>query len=121
MSEKNLTIIVPAKPDSFNKRNKHWQAIKLAKVNWDKIKYIAIYESGKIAQITHYAEVKSIVRLPKNPDEKTPKCRVNICDSWKAVKCEKRQKGDIVVRSTRYTQFLDFHKQELLKYSQFFI
>lgn len=121
MSEKNLTIIVPAIPGSFSKRNKYWKAIILAKAKWDKIKYIAIYESGKISKITHYAEVKDIERLPKRPDEKTPKCKVNIIDSWKEVNCEQRQKGDIVVRSTRYSSFLDFKNQNIRKYSEFFI
>lgn len=120
MSDKALTIIVPAKPENFSSKSRHWKAIRIAKKNWASIKYIAIYQSGKVAKITHFAEVKDIVRLPKNPDEKSPKCKINIQNSWKPVNCEKRQKGDVVVRSSRYSAYLDFNNHNTVKYSDFF-
>ena len=57
------TIVCPAHPEGFEKEflNRHrWYAIRISKKVIPRLRYIAIYVSRPICQITHYGRIRSI-------------------------------------------------------------
>lgn len=68
MSEILDTIVVPARPKGFGEvfigENK-WPNLKIDKNKLLHVKYIAVYQTGPVSAITHYAEIESFQPLPR--------------------------------------------------------
>lgn len=60
------TIVVPAHPKGFNEvfvKEHRWPNVKIDRRRVESVKYIAVYQTGPISAITHYAEIASFKAL----------------------------------------------------------
>lgn len=79
------TIIVPARSEGFDRvfiGENCWYSIRIKESKIPDLKYIAGYQVAPISAITHVAEIKEIVRSPKDPTKykvifKAPAQKIN--------------------------------------------
>ncbi|KAB2770258.1 MAG: hypothetical protein AB7I42_08500 [Bradyrhizobium sp.] len=60
------TIVVPAHPKGFNEvfvKEHRWPNVKIDRRRIENVKYIAVYQTGPVSAITHYAEIASFEAL----------------------------------------------------------
>jgi hypothetical protein len=60
------TIVVPAHPKGFGEvfvKEHRWPNVKIDRRRIESIKYIAVYQTGPVSAITHYAEIASFKSL----------------------------------------------------------
>lgn len=60
------TIVVPAHPKGFNEvfvKERRWPNVKIDHRRIENVKYIAVYQTGPVSAITHYAEIESFKAL----------------------------------------------------------
>jgi hypothetical protein len=60
------TIVVPAHPKGFGDvfvKERRWPNVKIDRRRIDNVKYIAVYQTGPVSAITHYAEIASFKPL----------------------------------------------------------
>ncbi|MGD8305982.1 MAG: hypothetical protein PVF17_04955 [Ignavibacteria bacterium] len=108
------TIVVPARPDGFEKvflGQNCWYAIRISSSMINRIKYIAGYQANPVSAITHYAEVD---RIEKYQDGikyivyfKGSATKIN------PIELGKRAKG-VAPQAPRYTNFKKLLKAKTL-------
>lgn len=72
-SDQYDTIVVPAKPDGFEKvflKNNEWYSVAIYENKINSLKYIAAYISQTKQKITHYAEIDRIETSPYDEKKK---------------------------------------------------
>lgn len=60
------TIVVPAHPKGFGEvfvKERRWPNVKIDRRRIESVKYIAVYQTGPVSAITHYAEIASFKAL----------------------------------------------------------
>lgn len=60
------TIVVPAHPKGFDQvfvKEHRWPNVKIDRRKIESVKYIAVYQTGPVSAITHYAEITSFNAL----------------------------------------------------------
>ena len=68
VSEISDTIVVPARPKGFKEvfiGEGMWPNLKIDKNKLCQVKYIAVYQTGPVSAITHFAEVERFEALPR--------------------------------------------------------
>jgi hypothetical protein len=62
------TIVVPAHPKGFDEvflKEHRWPNVKIDRRRIEIVKYIAVYQTGPVSAITHYAEIGSFTSLKR--------------------------------------------------------
>jgi hypothetical protein len=60
------TIVVPAHPKGFGEvfvKERRWPNVKIDRRRTESVKYVAVYQTGPVSAITHYAEIGSFKPL----------------------------------------------------------
>ena len=107
------TIVVPAKPEKYNKiflGKNCWYGVKIAK--WRKIDYLAIYQTAPISKITDYVKVSGIEEWELDSN----KSRLNFCkNSRTSFTINFDKNNDPILRRSRYTSIEKLLKAQNLK------
>ena len=107
--------IFPAREEGFQDvflGEREWRYVRINKNKIDKIKYIAIYRTAPLSEVTHYAKVKSI-----NYNEEYQKYSITL--DGKPIRLEKPLKLDTLdpnaMRSGRFVKLSELKKAKNLK------
>ena len=96
------TIVCPAREEGFKETflgERRWYAIRISQKVIPKLKYIAIYVTGKVGHVSHYGRIKRIV-----PWKRSGKQVVNLDGEPIEVGPIPWRKG-VVIQSPRLTTF----------------